>query len=136
MAMAKKHVDGSRTVTSGKVRVSRYTTKISNEGSPSQKSTLNKKGEPHVQRLTPIRSHSQSPQGNLGSIPRTSPGLLAGHYAGCKFSEPPITIGSSSAPTTLDASNSSGGNVTAIEISSIFNKLSNAQGQFLACTDL
>nr|CAH7748509.1 unnamed protein product [Callosobruchus chinensis] len=23
------------------------------------------------------------------SSPRTSPGLLAGHYAGCKFSEPP-----------------------------------------------
>lgn len=44
------------------------------------------KGEPSItQRLSPVRvsPHSQ------GSSPRTSPGLLAGHYAGCKWTEPP-----------------------------------------------
>lgn len=32
---------------------------------------------------TPNNNKSQ------GNSPRTSPGLLAGHYAGCKFTEPP-----------------------------------------------
>ncbi|KAJ8968008.1 hypothetical protein NQ314_002542 [Rhamnusium bicolor] len=92
MAMAKKHVDGGRIVTSGKVRAARCPTKVPNchQGSPSQRSSPNKNGEPHLQRLSPVRVHSQSPQGSLGSSPRTSPGLLAGHYAGCKFSEPPL----------------------------------------------
>lgn len=33
---------------------------------------------------SPVRGVSPS------SNPRTSPGLLAGHYAGCKFTEPPL----------------------------------------------
>lgn len=28
--------------------------------------------------------------GSPSTSPRTSPGLLAGHYAGCKFTEPPL----------------------------------------------
>lgn len=41
-----------------------------------------------------ISSGDASPQHQGGSSPstspRTSPGLLAGHYAGCKFTEPPL----------------------------------------------
>lgn len=91
MAMAKKHVDGGKAVTNGKVRAARYPTKVPNthQTSPSQRSSPDKKGELHLQRLTTVSVRSHSPQGNLGSSSRTSPGLLAGHYAGCKFSEPP-----------------------------------------------
>lgn len=52
---------------------------------------------------SPLRSDSErlaSPVGvvstppntskSQGNSPRTSPGLLAGHYAGCKFTEPPL----------------------------------------------
>lgn len=44
--------------------------------------------------ISPVRIISTSPNNNnnksQGSSPRTSPGLLAGHYAGCKFTEPPL----------------------------------------------
>lgn len=66
------------------------------QGSPPRKSPVKfeiNRGEPHINRLSPVKRHprspTSSPQGSLGSSPRTSPGLLAGHYAGCKFSEPP-----------------------------------------------
>lgn len=35
------------------------------------------------------RVNSNSKNRSQGNSPRTSPGLLAGHYAGCKFTEPP-----------------------------------------------
>lgn len=44
------------------------------------------KSETACQRLSPVRVPSNS----QGSSPRTSPGLLAGHYAGCKWNEPPL----------------------------------------------
>lgn len=39
-------------------------------------------------RLSPSRVTTPPTIG--GGSPRTSPGLLAGHYAGCKFTEPPL----------------------------------------------
>lgn len=42
-----------------------------------------------TQRLSPVRVPS-STANSQGSSPRTSPGLLAGHYAGCKWTEPPL----------------------------------------------
>lgn len=39
---------------------------------------------------SPERGHSPNHPNGTSSSPRTSPGLLAGHYAGCKFSEPPL----------------------------------------------
>lgn len=47
------------------------------------------KGELACQRLSPVRVPS-STASSQGSSPRTSPGLLAGHYAGCKWTEPPL----------------------------------------------
>lgn len=47
-----------------------------------------KKGEKGFQRLSPIRIPHTS--GSPSTSPRTSPGLLAGYYAGCKWSEPPL----------------------------------------------
>lgn len=38
---------------------------------------------------SPVRMPS-SANSSQGSSPRTSPGLLAGHYAGCKWNEPPL----------------------------------------------
>lgn len=52
---------------------------LSSTGSPS-------KCETATQRLSPVRVSS----GSQASSPRTSPGLLAGHYAGCKWTEPPL----------------------------------------------
>ncbi|XP_018328291.1 proline-rich nuclear receptor coactivator 2-like [Agrilus planipennis] len=40
-----------------------------------------------VQRMS---LHRYSTSDSQGSSPRTSPGLLAGHYAGCKWVEPPL----------------------------------------------
>lgn len=39
-------------------------------------------------RLSPSKTPTST--GSPGSSPRTSPGLLAGYYAGCKWSEPPL----------------------------------------------
>lgn len=91
MALAKKYVEGGRVVTSGKVRAARYPSKAPNvhQGSLTERFCPNK-SEPHPQRLSPVGVHSRSPQSSLASSPRISPGLSAGHYAGCKFSEPPL----------------------------------------------
>lgn len=90
--MAKKHV-GGKIVTSGKLCATRHPSKVkvsnAHQGSSMQRSLPNK-NEPHQPKLTPVRVQPQSPQDSSKSSPRTSPGLLAGHYAGCKFSEPPL----------------------------------------------
>lgn len=43
---------------------------------------------------TPAKNEPKTPTPTRGvspsTSPRTSPGLLAGHYAGCKFTEPPL----------------------------------------------
>lgn len=39
-------------------------------------------------RLSPSRTPPSA--GSPGTSPRMSPGVLAGHYAGCKWSEPPL----------------------------------------------
>ncbi|KAG5875387.1 hypothetical protein JTB14_023361 [Gonioctena quinquepunctata] len=90
MAMSKKHLE-SGGILCGNTRAARCPLKASShQGSPPQRCSPFG-GECSVQRLNPKRGQSQSPQGsNQGSSPRTSPGLVAGHYAGCKFSEPPL----------------------------------------------
>ncbi|XP_018574856.1 proline-rich nuclear receptor coactivator 2 [Anoplophora glabripennis] len=89
--MAKKHI-GGKIVINGKFRATRHPSKVkvpsTHQGSPMQRPSPGK-GEPLPHKLTPVRVPSGEPQGSLRSSPRTSPGLLAGHYAGCKFSEPP-----------------------------------------------
>jgi hypothetical protein len=50
----------------------------------------NRRTPPRQQQYQHQRSNGSS---NCGSPPgsnRTSPGLVAGHYAGCKFTEPPL----------------------------------------------
>lgn len=92
MGMAKKQLDCGRILANINAHTGRSPPKIPivYQGSPPRKN-LNKI-EPQ-KRLSPVKGHPhspvRSPQGSLGSSPRTSPGLLAGHYAGCKFSEPP-----------------------------------------------
>lgn len=90
--MAKKHI-GGKIVTNGKIRATRHPSKVkvpsTHQGLPMQRPSTSK-GEPHSHKLTPVRVPLDSPQESLRSSPRTSPGLLAGHYAGCKFSEPPL----------------------------------------------
>ncbi|XP_050498038.1 proline-rich nuclear receptor coactivator 2-like [Diabrotica virgifera virgifera] len=84
MAMATKHSEGGRIVgiTS---RALRYPSKTNQQQGVLQKGTP-RRGESSIQRLNAsTRGHSPN-----GSSPRTSPGLVAGHYAGCKFSEPPL----------------------------------------------
>lgn len=78
-AMAKKNQEVVKTM-NGKPRSVKYpNNKHCNSTSPT-------KGEPFAtQRLSPVRVSPNS----QGSSPRTSPGLLAGHYAGCKWTEPP-----------------------------------------------
>lgn len=49
----------------------------------------NNKGEMARQRLSPVR-RTPSATNSQGSSPRTSPGLLGGYYAGCKWNEPPL----------------------------------------------
>ncbi|XP_019874392.1 uncharacterized protein LOC109602469 [Aethina tumida] len=84
MAQAKKTIENSKVAVRGNVRPARYANSAKKGGSASPSG-----GEP----TTPIRQSpvggAASPQGSSGPS-RTSPGLLAGHYAGCKFSEPPL----------------------------------------------
>lgn len=97
MGMAKKQVDCGRILANINAHAARSPPKmpIVYQGSPPRKIPNKNEliGEPDFHRLSPVkgypRSPVRSPQGSLGSSPRTSPGLLAGHYAGCKFSEPP-----------------------------------------------
>lgn len=72
MAMAKK------SLTNGKILPNNKYTKTNRNQSP-----------PSAVMKSPERVQTPS-SGGSNSSPRTSPGLLAGHYAGCKFSEPPL----------------------------------------------
>ncbi|CAH1962011.1 unnamed protein product [Acanthoscelides obtectus] len=112
MAMAKKCVDGGRVVASGglartnnpgsrmvpkpKICAANHLAhqqqsavqlhQYHNRTSPSKVSPFNQ--QPGAQSRQ--RQQAMSPSAKASpTSPRTSPGLLAGHYAGCKFSEPP-----------------------------------------------
>lgn len=82
MAMTKRSDIDGKIISQGKARAAKYP-KHNYQGSPNHN---NQGGSPP--RLSPgigspIRSPSSEPS------PRSSPGLLARHYAGCKFTEPP-----------------------------------------------
>lgn len=80
MAMAKKYLEGGRIVTSNKGRALKHAPKVFNNGN--MQCTIPK---------TATKGASPSPtKPHLSANSRTSPGLLAGHYAGCKFSDPPL----------------------------------------------
>ncbi|KAJ8919198.1 hypothetical protein NQ315_012186 [Exocentrus adspersus] len=92
--MAKKHLYGKIIAsTNGKLRATRHPSKAEKsctyQGSPLQMLSPDK-SVPRQHELTPVKVQPPSPKANLKSSPRTSPGLLAGHYAGCKFLEPPL----------------------------------------------
>ncbi|CAG9818364.1 unnamed protein product [Phaedon cochleariae] len=77
--MSQKHPQGSR--------AARHCSKVS--ARQEQRSSPHRI-ESSLPRLNPAMGLSHSPQGHLRSSPRSVPGLVAGHYAGCKFSEPPL----------------------------------------------
>lgn len=80
--MAKKNQQEFGKGGCGKPRSVKYPNNIINS-SKCLSGTSPSKGEP---RSSPVGAPSSS----QGSSPRTSPGLLAGHYAGCKWTEPPL----------------------------------------------
>lgn len=83
MAMGTKHSEGGRLVNVNS-RVLRCSFRANIHQNTIQKSSpLRGESVPRLNATT----KRQSPQ---GPGPRTSPGLVAGHYAGCKFSEPPL----------------------------------------------
>lgn len=65
-----------KSLTNGKILQNKYT---------NGKNNRNQSPTTMVTKSSPERVQSPG-----SSSPRTSPGLLAGHYAGCKFSEPPL----------------------------------------------
>lgn len=82
MAMTKRNDVGGKIISQGKAQGAKYP-KHNSQGSPSH----NKQGGSPL-RLSPvIGSPPRSPMAEPS--PRLSPGLVARHYAGCKFTEPP-----------------------------------------------
>lgn len=85
MAMTKRTAVDGKIVGQGKLRGAKTLPKQITNGSP----TNSKQAGPTCQpKQSPVKNsppRSPVPQ----SSPRSSPGLVAGYYAGCKFTEPP-----------------------------------------------
>ncbi|XP_056643876.1 proline-rich nuclear receptor coactivator 2-like [Diorhabda carinulata] len=83
MAMAMKHSEGGRIVGINSRALKHPSKAHYHQGTYPKNSS--KRGESSFQMLNSTRGHSPN-----GSGSRTPPSLVAGHYAGCKFSEPPL----------------------------------------------
>ncbi|CAH1131253.1 unnamed protein product [Ceutorhynchus assimilis] len=90
MTMTKKPDIKSKIVGQSKARGAKnHLTKNNLGGSPTFEDSFNNRQGGSPTRMSPVKgSPPRSPVAFQPSL-RSSPGLLAGHYAGCKFTEPP-----------------------------------------------
>lgn len=81
--MTKRSDIGGKIISQGKARAAKYPNKHNYQGSPNHSIQGGPSSRLSPVMGSPVRSPVPEPS------PRSSPGLLARHYAGCKFTEPP-----------------------------------------------